>query len=292
MPPDLQLKAPQPHPQSPGQVQTPKSGSNHVANPAVKLVSGRQRCRSHSPCRRIDVEIEPSYEERQWKDVRQAISSDNLMVPSDWDVTAFDPVDTFSCSLPENAFHLALPRQRNSYSSASDSGNLLQVPDNSHFPRSCTHSCDGSWQLAIRGSFNSMCNLSASAPVGTLRQNLDERYQRSSYYHDNLVFSPPQSPTPAWLCLSPRTSPQSSRSHSPGISSSCSISSVSSPCSPIDIEFYMAHESSPSRHTHLLSPNQASNPILIPPFSTPHPLYGSPFGSQTQISKRSLGTEC
>uniref|UniRef100_A0A8C3B5E1 non-specific serine/threonine protein kinase n=1 Tax=Cyclopterus lumpus TaxID=8103 RepID=A0A8C3B5E1_CYCLU len=77
VPPDLQFKALQPHPQSPGPAQAPQSGSNRVSSPAVKLVSGSHcgRSHSHSPRRRIDVDVEPEY--RCWM-VRSAVSCESI----------------------------------------------------------------------------------------------------------------------------------------------------------------------------------------------------------------------
>ncbi|XP_034418510.1 TRAF2 and NCK interacting kinase a isoform X1 [Cyclopterus lumpus] len=48
VPPDLQFKALQPHPQSPGPAQAPQSGSNRVSSPAVKLVEERSKLNRQS----------------------------------------------------------------------------------------------------------------------------------------------------------------------------------------------------------------------------------------------------
>ncbi|KAM8916950.1 TRAF2 and NCK-interacting protein kinase-like isoform 3-T3 [Spinachia spinachia] len=48
MPPDPQFKALQPHPQPPGQIQAPQSGSNPIFIPAVKLVEERSKMNRQS----------------------------------------------------------------------------------------------------------------------------------------------------------------------------------------------------------------------------------------------------
>lgn len=280
---DPQLKALQPHPQSPRQVQKPQPGSNPAFNPAVRLVSGRPRGRSHSPCCRIDVDIEPEYWGGWQKGMRPAISHESLMVPSDWEVTACDPTDPLSRSYPDSA----LSRQRNSYSPVSSG--FLQVPDNNHlhFP---ALDKDRRGRNAERGS-TSMCDLSTSAPAGVLKQNLVEVRKMHSRSSHCLLSSSAATPAP-WLGLSPRTSPQSSPSYSPTSSGSLSVGTLCPPFSPDNLVSNMAYESSPPIHTHLLLPDHAVLPLHISPASSRHcSPYGSPFGSQTQICVRSDGTE-
>lgn len=289
--PDPQLKALQPYPQSPRQVQEPRSGSNSISIPAVKLVSDRSRCRSHSPSHRIDVDIEPEYQGGWQRGMMPAASAENLMVPSDWMVTPFDSTDPLSQSFPDSALYSALPRQRNSYSPASNRGNFLQVPDKNGlcFPTSdMDRRGDRGWQNARSSS---MIDLSASAPAGTLRQNLN---QISSHCF------PPSTPTtpPVWLGLSPRTSPQNSLSYSPQSYSPSHSPISSSPLSPwppqISPEILVTNtdDGSPSPfHDQLHSNHFSSSTLLISPASTPRcSPYGSPFGSQTCV--RSVGAEC
>lgn len=362
--PDQQLKALQPHPQSPGQVQRPQSGSNLVPIPAVKLVSGHCRGRSQSPCSRGDVDIERQYQGGQRKEMRPAVSHECLAVPSDWEVTAFDPTDPLSQSFPNHALHStlcgqrssqlpipnhsgghprarshsprcridvdiepeyqsrwkergpavsgenlpvpldwqvsafdshdplsqsfpdhtlhsALSRQRGSYSPASHSGSFLQVPDYSHFL--------GGRREGIRkeniGGSSSMCDLSASAPADVFRHNLSEVRLMSSCSSEHLPSISSTSTSPcSWLNLSPRTSPQMS----PSSSGSWSAGTFSPVFSPDTFVSNTPHKFSPPFHDNLLPPKQASYP-LISSDSTPHcSPYASPFGSQTQISVRSV----
>ena len=284
--PDPQLKALQPYPQSPRQVQEPRSGSNAISIPAVKLVSDRPRCRSHSPCNRIDVDIEPEYQGGWQRGMRPAVSAGNLMVPSDQMVTSFDTTDPLSQSFPDGALYSALPRQRNSYSPASNKGNFLQVPDKNNFcfPTSdMDRRGDRGWQNA---RCSSMIDLSASAPAGVLRQSLN---QISSGCF------PPSSPTtpPVWLALSPRTSPQNSPSYTPSPSpvSSSPLSPWSPQLSPEILVTDTDDRSPLPLCNHLHSKHLASSTLLISPASTPRcSPYGSPFGSQTCL--RSVGAEC
>ncbi|KAF1374637.1 hypothetical protein PFLUV_G00231180 [Perca fluviatilis] len=262
----------QPDPQSPGQVQRPKSGSNPVSIPALKPVSGR--CRSHSPLCRIDVDIEQEYLGGWGKEMRQAVSNNDLMA-LDWEVTAFDPL---SQSYPDRLLHAAPPRHRSSYSPASSC--FLQVPKNNCF---CSPPSNKDRRGRIRGQnesqSSSMCDLTVSAPASILRQNLAGRLM-SSCSSDNLS---PISPAP-WFGLSPRTSPQIS----PSSSGSWSNGTFSPPCafsppfSSDTIVSNMPHKFSPPFSVHTNLPNQASLPAPSPRCSP----YGSPFGSQTEICVR------
>lgn len=290
---DPHLKVLQPYPQSPGQVQKPQSGPNPVSNPVVKLVSGYPRARSHSPRCRIDVEIEPEDQGGWQKGMRPAVSHESFMVPSDWKVTTFDPAVPLSQSFPDSALHSALPRQRNSYSPASNRGNFLQVPDNNHclFPTSDPNR--RGWiggHNAVRGS-SSMSDLSASAPADILKYNLAEVRKMSSQSSQCWPSSSPTTPSP-WLCVSPSTSPKTSACSSPTSPSSWSISTLSPPFSP-DNPVSNSVPESQCIHTHLFLPDHASFPLLISPACSPHRSpCGSPFGSQGQICIRSVGMEC
>ncbi len=225
--------------------------------------------------------------------MRLAVSHESLMVPFDGQVRAADPTDPLSQSFPDSALHSALSRQRNSYSPASNSGNLLQVPDNNtffSFASDRDRRGGGRGQNAIRAS-SSLCDLSASAQADILRQNLAEGRLMSGCPSDRLLSISPPAP-PLWLCLSPRTSPQTSPTYSP-FSSSCSISTLSPPFSPDSPVSNMAYKSSSPINTHLLFPNHASYSALNSPALTPScSPYGSPFGSQTQICIKSVGAEC
>lgn len=289
---DPQLKAHQSQPQSPGQAQKPQSGSNHVPIPAIKLVSDRTYSRSHSPCYRIDVDVEPDFQGGWRKEMRPALSHESLMVPSDWDVTPCDFIDPLSQSLPGNALHSALQRGRNTYSPVSNSCNLLKLPDNNQI---LCHVSDsggrnersrGRMQNAMRSS-SSWCDISNSAPEKMLKQSLDASHLMSSRSSECLISKTPNSPLP-WLGLSPYTSRQTS---SNSLSTSPSSTSTLSPLfSPENVVFNTAHKSFPPL---LQLPGQTPFPHLISPASTPHcSPYASPFGSQNQIYIRSVGAEC
>lgn len=274
---DPQVKALPPHPYSPRQVQKPQSGSNPTSIAAVKLVSGRPRGRSHSPCYRIDVDIEPEYQGEWRKGMRPAISHESLMVSLDWEATAFNPADPLSQSFPDSALQSALSRHN---LTVSNGGNFLQVPDNNHLPVLDKIKRE---RNAIRGS-SSLCDLSVSAPANILKQNLAEvRQMRSHSTHCLLSSSAASQAT--WMDHFSPTFPPNSPSYSSTSSHSWSDSStLSPPFSPENLESNMAQKSSTLIHTHLPFPDQSFFPRSISPDSTPHcSPYGSPFGSQTQI---------
>lgn len=281
--PDLQLKAPQARPQSPGrsqspgQIQKPQSGSNHVSSPAVKLVSGPPRCRSHSPRCRIDVDVDV---ELDCKDLRAAVSHNSLLVPWDLEATAVDPTNLLSQSFPESSLRSAQLR-RGSYSPTSNSGNFLQIPQSSPFlvPRGHNgRSCENLGLNALRGS-SSDCDLSASASGDVFNQNLagSSRMRRHSADHRRSPVS--------WLNISPRASPPYSCSSSPTSPGQSSLSTLSPPFSPEYFEPSMTYcGSSPPSSTHLLLSKHSSVYLRNSLASTPHcSPYSSPFGSQTQI---------
>lgn len=266
---DSQLKA-RPHPISPGQIQNPAP-----SKPMALLVSAHRRGRSHSPCNRIDVDIELD-NPGGW---HKSLSHDSLTMSLDSE--AVDQTDLLSQSFPANALCSALSKHRNSYSPAPSSSNLLQVPDNNHllFPLSDRGMNSETWgQHAIRGS-SSMCDLSASAPAGLLNRSMNNINSRSS-----------NSPSP-WLCLSPRNSPQIFHTHSPTSSVSLSTSPVSPSSSffspPFSPESPGFNIESPYYPT-LVLPNQTSFPNSSPHCSP----QGSPFGSQSQIVRSVGATEC
>lgn len=267
---DSQLKA-HPHVICPGQVQNPTS-----SKPVALLVSSYRRGRSHSPCNRIDVDIEPENLGEWHKPLRQSVSHDGLTMPLDSE--EFDQTDFLSQSFPVNALSSALRNKRTSYSPAPSSSNLLQVPDNNHL---LFHTSDMEWNLgphAIRGS-SSMCDLSASAPAGLLKRGMGNKSESLNF-------------AAAWLCLSPRNCSQLSYPHSPASSVSPSTSPgspsrhfLSPPFSPDSPGF---NKESPTYPT-LVFPNQNLFPTGSPHCSP----QGSPFGSQTQIAVRSVGAaEC
>ncbi|KAI4803918.1 hypothetical protein KUCAC02_025563, partial [Chaenocephalus aceratus] len=92
-----------PHPQSPPHVQSPQSGSMS----ALKVVSRDPRRKSHSPCSRIDVEIESESQGRWLKESRLARSHTDLLFPPDWEVS-HGQTDRLSCSFPDNALQSAV----------------------------------------------------------------------------------------------------------------------------------------------------------------------------------------
>ncbi|KAK5857690.1 hypothetical protein PBY51_010917 [Eleginops maclovinus] len=86
-----------PQPQSPPHVQSPQSGSMS----AIKLVSGNLRSQSHSPCRRIDVDIDSEFQGGRLKESRPACSYTSLQVPPDWE-DSHGQTDPLSYSFPDN----------------------------------------------------------------------------------------------------------------------------------------------------------------------------------------------
>lgn len=89
-----------------GQGQKPRSGSNPASTPAVKLVSGPHRSRSHSPRCRIDVDVVVSNQGRRRKERKAINSQEYLVVPSDWEATSpDDDVDDLLKSFPPSPWH-------------------------------------------------------------------------------------------------------------------------------------------------------------------------------------------
>lgn len=268
-----QLKALQPHPQSPRQVPKPQPGSNPASAPAVKAVSERPRGRSHSPRCRIEVDVEP-WEQGGWQRGMRPAVSDSMMFRSDSEVTKFNPCDPFSLSFPDDALQSALSRQRD-YSPTSASGTFLQVPDYNHlyFP-----SLDKNGRDAVRGSA-SMGELSSSAPANILGQQLAEVRQMRSLSSECLHCSS-ASTAAAWWAVPVQKSPQSSSS------GSLSASTLSPPFSPdghvssVACQPNQAHFLMPTCHHHVSAAA-----------STAHSPYHSPFGSQIQICIGSSGRE-
>lgn len=250
--PDSKLKAPQAYPQSQGEVQRPQSGSISLSIPAINLVSPRVRASSHSPCRRIEVDIEEECQGGLQKGMRSAISQECLMLPSDLEVTAFDETDFLSQSFPAGQINLARARQRgNFFSPASGSGNFLPIPDNHVLSPP-----DGQ-----RGFLGQNGRRGSTSDIGALTRA-------------GLLSSSPTGPAP-WLCLSPRTSPKTSPTGSPS-SSSNTLSPPFSPDFPMN---YMNYQSSTLMPNDLFMLNQAHSQSSTPCCSPSR----SPFGSRNQI---------
>lgn len=261
-------KIPQARPQSPGQVQKPQPGSNLVSNRADELVSGRPRGRSHSPCCRVDVD---PLDQGQWcNGMRQATSSESLMVSSGWEDTPSDCPDPLSRSFPEGLLRSILPRDNSCNPSRSYSNSdLLSPPDHNHFLH--VPGSDGDWGQVKHASRagSSMSDLRAPATADKL--NLAESSQMYSFSSDNLT-SPAQNSTAHWWAgLSPCTSMQTS----PIYLSASASSLLASFCSPPDA-----------------LPSHPASPVFPKLRSTHCSPYGSPFGSQTQIGIPSVGKPC
>lgn len=269
---DPQLKALQPHPQSPRQVQKPPLGSNPGFTPAVRLVSHHPRNKSHSPCRRVDLDIEPEFQEGWQKGMRAAISHETLLVPPYWDVTPCDQDDPLSQSYPGNS---PLARQRNSHSPVSGSRSFLQVPDNNlHFPPQ--QSTSG------RNAEMSSTSRSASSPENIHKRDLAEASQCHSASTQCLLSS---SPT---LSLSPQSFPQ----NSPPSPLSSSLASINTSPHQLSPDTPMSNTACQSIHIQLLLPNHILFPSHFLSEVSPHcSPYGSPFGSQNQIHITSVGPE-
>lgn len=179
-----QLKAVQPRPQSPRQGPSPRPGPESASTP----VSTRPRSKSHSPCCRIDVDVDWPPAGRQWG---LSSSHQNIFAVAATSPTTVDPL---SRSFSDVALQSAL-------SSRSPSGSFLQVHDDRHF-------------LPLRGGDDgagrsrSACDLSASAPASVFRWSLAEAAPTRSLSSQHLG-------RPAWGCP-PSPGPQSPlRSASP-----------------------------------------------------------------------------
>lgn len=121
-----------------GQVQKPQSGLNPTSIPAIKLVSARPRCRSHSPRCRIDVDVVQPECQGGWRKGEKAVSCPEWVeVPSDWEAMSPDPYDLLSKSFPPLI-------QNRLCTPACNSAGFLQVPGN------------------LQRSFSSHCLLSTS----------------------------------------------------------------------------------------------------------------------------------
>lgn len=257
-----QLKALQPHPQSPRQVPKPQPGSNPASAPAVKAVSERPRGRSLSPRCRIDIDVDP-WEQGGWqRGMRPAVSDNSIMFRSNSEVTKFNPDNPFSQSFPDNALQSALSRQRDC-SPTYTSGTFLQVPDFNHlyFP-----SLDKNGRDAVRGN-PSMGELSASAPADVLTQQLAEvRLMRSLSCQCLHSSSASTAAAPG--------APSSSSSGSGSLSASTLSPTFSSDSHGSDMAFQPnpAHLLMPTCHHHVSAAA-----------SSCHSPYHSPFGSQIQI---------
>lgn len=276
------LLSPEPHLMDTPQVQC---GPIHVSTPAHKLVNARPRGRSHSPCRRIDVDVEPEYRSGWSRGIRPAVSSECLMVTSDSEVTEFDSADTLQS---------ALHRCRSSFSPVSTNGNFLQVPNEKQlFSPPFRKNFSGRYIENTMRASSCECDLSASAPAEVLRQKWNDCRLMNARSFENLA-SRSTSTSISWLGLSPRTSPQTSPSYSPLSSSPVSSGAFSpeSPFSPDNLGSNLTSEFSPPSQSHLLLPDQLpSFPLQISPGSSPYwSPYGSPFGSQTCV--RSVGGQC
>ncbi|XP_010785081.1 TRAF2 and NCK-interacting protein kinase-like [Notothenia coriiceps] len=254
-----------PHPQSPPHVQSPQSGSMS----ALKVVSRHPRSKSHSPCCRIDVEIESESQGSRLKESRLARSHTNLLFPPDWEVS-HGQTDRLSCSFPDNALQSAVQRCRNSYSPASNS--LLQVPGDNHLlpPPLYSDSEGGNRWQGVRPC-SSMSDLNASAPADVMRQNFSEIRHMGFRSVEELT-----SPTVPdfWPGPSPRTSPQIS----PSSSGSWSTGTFSPQFSCDTLVFNNPHTPSPT-YNDLLMPNQAFH-ISLSATSTPR---CSPSGKKNKL---------
>lgn len=273
---DPQLKALQPHPQSPRQVQKPPLGSNPAFTPAVRLVSHRPRNKSHSPRRRVDVDVEPEHQVGRQKGMRAAISHETLLVPPYWDVTPCDSDDPLSQSYPDNALNCALARQRNSYSPGSSSGNFLQVPDNNvlHFPPQ--QSTSG------RNAEMSSTPRSASSPENIHKPDLAGVRLWHSSSALCLLSSSPTLGLP----------PQSFLQNSPPSPLSSSLVSINTSPHQLSPDSPMSSSARQSAHIQLTVPTHILFPSHFSPGCSPHcSPYGSPFGSQNQIYITSVGPE-
>lgn len=205
-------QSPKSQPSVPGQFQTPMCISNPTSNSMVTLVghtSPKPLGRSHSPCRRIDVETKPE----KLSGLRLTASQENLRgrLESE-DIEQSEPL---SQSYP---FHFVQAKRRNSYSHPEHFDQVfspcllplsVQIKPNYlstevHEPFSSEgapsaqqklHSCS-----PVSGSFLQVPG--CHPKLGSSKHNL---MRSRSYEHMFLI--PPSAPV-SWLALSPRASPQ------------------------------------------------------------------------------------
>lgn len=282
--PTSQFQVPESHL---GQVQVFQSESKQSPMPVVKPVSLHSRPKSHSPCRRIDVDVEPEYRTNWSSGLKPSLSHNNIFLRADSE--SFEESDPLSKSYPANGQYINLPRQRNSYSPASSSGNILRVPSNNHLlsPPSLMYGGDiGVNKKSIKSS-NSLCDLTDTAPGNILKQAFDKigrKLRRSS-----------DVPRPTFLAtpvsrqgFSLENSPQGSPLYSPPSPELRSSRHLSPTFSPDNDGPYINGRWSPT-FAPTLKPGQdffmhssASNA----PRCSPH---GSPYGSQAQITITSSG---
>uniref|UniRef100_A0A672ZL55 non-specific serine/threonine protein kinase n=1 Tax=Sphaeramia orbicularis TaxID=375764 RepID=A0A672ZL55_9TELE len=268
----IQGQLPPDHPQMPGPMPKPQSGSSPASNPIYKVVSHRHRSKSHSPSHRIDVDLDEEDYLQGWRnEMRLSVSCENIVMDSNCTAAPSDSVNPLSESCPQTALCSVRPRQRSSYSPASSTSHFLQVPDNIHSP---FLSPDRNGMSRHEGrAVSSLGDLSVSAPASVLRQNLDEsglRRSCSSEYlikrcHSSPSHSPSHSPS-----RSPSYSPSHSPSHSPSRSPSYSPS-YSPSHSPSHSPSYSPSHSPSHSPSYSPSPRKISvvnvNPTNIRPHS-------------------------
>lgn len=255
--PAAQLKAVQPRPQSPRQGPSPRPGSE----PASAPVSTRPRCRSVSPCRRLDVDVDEPWVGWQ-RGLHSAASHQNIAAAAHSDV--FGLVDPLSRSFPDQALQSALSR-------CSHPGSLLEVPDGRCFPSPALGSRRG---YAEAGGSASACDLSTSAPAAGLWRSLAEvGPPRSLSYHclDETCWGRPQSP-----------GPQSPGPQRP-LWSTASCGSLAT----ADASSWRPDKLRPLFHL-FLSPKHAACRPHVSPAARRSPTH-SPFGSQNLICAASPG---
>ncbi|KAG7457128.1 hypothetical protein MATL_G00243210 [Megalops atlanticus] len=201
----------------------------------------RQRAKSHSPCIRIEVDVEEEYAQpsKGWRGsaagLRYASSFENLQEP--WDLGPFGSYQfDLSTSAPERSLRAMMPKERRSYSESSR--NFLSIPS----PLS-PHGWPA-WPAFEEEEREPELDLSASMPASAfsqLRRNSIRRSKSSSgqgVLLDIPRVQPSRKPggnvfdkalsSLQWMGLSPRNSPAaspvSSRSNSPNSSPSHSPS--------------------------------------------------------------------
>ncbi|KAI1882771.1 hypothetical protein AGOR_G00238360 [Albula goreensis] len=239
-----------------------------MPNQASKLVSQGghpQRAKSHSPCCRIDVDVEQLSDRARVKGraLRGAVSSENLADP--WDLGPFGSYSfDLSCSAPESSLRQMLPKERRSYSESY--GMLLGVSPptkpvvlcDSFDEEDCVSDLSKSNPELFRGEPGKPKVSPTKSPLGLgslLNVPKAEPLKMLQKACDKIV------PNLQWLGLSPRASPlQSPRS-------SQSNSSNSSPS---------------------YSPCQSPSTCRTA-FHTSQPTSPNPFGSQTNLTIRFTG---
>lgn len=177
-------------------VQFPVEGRVSTSPTGIGMVSSIPPCRSHSPCRRIDVELDSENQSGHGKLAQSFDSQENLWASLEFeDDEQYNP---FSQSCPS---HLVFGKLKNA-NSHHELFSSHSPP--SVYPRRSSCVSDNAIVNFLQVPQFSPRTNSSTGINNLMRCRSSEQVNRASQ----------RSPV-AWLGLSPRTSPQPSRLHSP-----------------------------------------------------------------------------